>query len=976
MSRAIKNALRIAKQTRYPVRFHQTIARHGYATDGGVNEVSQDDTVDHGTGEVSFAPDEAQVAPPKEQLPMMAQDAPQQHLEQAYQFADRPQQDPSAFVQQQLNTGEKQLPQTDVAAGEHTAKQAALFGAGMAPGAGVATAAGKFPTAEGGYEPSMKEDWQAGRYGSAALKGLGAAGDVAYAAPLVGTAAGAALKAPLAAKMAMAVPAAAKVAGNIAKAADPVADALRSAEKVKELTAAPTFTRAAEQAPMNPLTSPLTGAFAPEVQPVRGQTQKELAKMQKSELNQEQMNKLSDLRAQNPAFDKASKFLTPNELSVVIDNPNMIEPMSRMLDVIPSAAHFSAVQKAGAPKQGWYRGSTQAIIDVFGNQDAPRFAALLAATSPQTSVESNLHNALNIWREWDAAGRPTDPRQIKSVMGSSVQGNKGEESVLGAWFPNTVRALTTEDPLKTVLSGPKVDSFYRNLADDVYRVTNDAWMANGTGINQNILRQSPTDLQLAAGNPGLSPTYLALNARQREAAQRSGMFPSEGQETAWSFFMPLMENQTKLNLPAREILQKGLLTPELIKGTPDFATLLKQPAYADILKRAGYEDQLSKLRPHETPTNTPSLSAQEQRYLDRTAQQLETLRDLRNRESRTRFHGFRPPESTSKDMITANMPHEAITGEVTGHLPGSQALDFKKKESFTGKVNKILRDMNDHDVINKALGLATSPNRPTTGMWSPEAGKLIINPSQNAPVEMALNKKGMISPKDQATLKAAATLRGAMTAQEGSPIVAQKFDPSGPNVSIPLKKKTMPPEMEKAASFIDPERAALADTGVGVHALDLGEKLNDEKAAQLSQAFGAEGKFGRTSSAMNDENSYVDLSKEFKAPQGSRGVTNKIVQSLNELPPKALKSIGDSVEVREMAGKLFSYYDSQADKLGGVRPDLMNMLSIIRDKGVTGLEEALKDPKQLLPALAAIGLGPAFIGAARNQSEVSAQPES
>ena len=107
-----------------------------------------------------------------------------------------------AFLQEQLQGS---APQYDPEAGMLTAKRAGLMAAGMAPGAGITTAAGEFPTAEGGKEPSMAEDLSKGEYLSAGLKGLGAAGDIVSAVPVVGTVAGAAMKAPLAAKLAMAV---------------------------------------------------------------------------------------------------------------------------------------------------------------------------------------------------------------------------------------------------------------------------------------------------------------------------------------------------------------------------------------------------------------------------------------------------------------------------------------------------------------------------------------------------------------------------------------------------------------------------------------------------------------------------------------------------------------------------------------------------------------------------------------------------
>jgi hypothetical protein len=97
------------------------------------------------------------------------------------------------FVQSQLNSGEPQLPQYDPSAGWHKGKELGLFAAGFAPGAGIAAASGNMPNADGGFDPSAADDWHAGNYFSAAMKGLGAAGDAAYAVPGIGSAAGARL---------------------------------------------------------------------------------------------------------------------------------------------------------------------------------------------------------------------------------------------------------------------------------------------------------------------------------------------------------------------------------------------------------------------------------------------------------------------------------------------------------------------------------------------------------------------------------------------------------------------------------------------------------------------------------------------------------------------------------------------------------------------------------------------------------------
>ena len=136
--------------------------------------------------------------------------------------------DKSRFIHDQLNSGERQLPQSDPEAGGLTAKRAGLMAAGLAPGSGLASASGYFPKAEGGFEPSMRDDWREGRYFDAGMKALGAAGDAAYAVPGIGTVVGGALKAPLAAKLAMAGAPAARVGRKAAEAAETASTAAKA----------------------------------------------------------------------------------------------------------------------------------------------------------------------------------------------------------------------------------------------------------------------------------------------------------------------------------------------------------------------------------------------------------------------------------------------------------------------------------------------------------------------------------------------------------------------------------------------------------------------------------------------------------------------------------------------------------------------------------------------------------------------------
>jgi len=311
---------------------------------------------------------------------------------------------------------------------------------------------------------------------------------------------------------------------------------------------------------------------------------------------------------------------------------------------LPAAKEMATVAEAGAAKRGWYRQSADALIDIFGQDDAPRFAGILAATSPQTSVESNLLNTSNIFKNWKEAGSPGDVRLFdlinkpgiamalknrkmvggKSVpisekeareifrnaggddglydlgryqleiMGDSVQGSRGIDSVLDAWVGNTLRALNVpQDSMdRLVISGPKVDSFMRNLANNTIEVTNDTWMANYLGVDQTTFSGA---MNAARTDPGKTPGYLATSALTREAADilsdRLGeeVTPPEIQEMVWSFAKALVERSRNAGMSPREFLAAGRLDDFMINDTPDFATLLADPdlPYRKVVESAG-----------------------------------------------------------------------------------------------------------------------------------------------------------------------------------------------------------------------------------------------------------------------------------------------------------------------------------------------------------------------------------------------------
>ena len=286
-----------------------------------------------------------------------------------------------------------------------------------------------------------------------------------------------------------------------------------------------------------------------------------------------------------------------------------IQDIVNIFTEIPSAEEMSSVAVAGRAKKGWYRNSAQAIQDFFGLYDARRFTALLAATSPMTSVESNAINTLNTWVNWNKSGRPKDEESIMRILGESVQGDKGTESVLPAWVNNSIRALSAPEgtEMSLQLSGPKVNSFMLNLVGAVDEVTNDTWMANYALIDQErfkgVERKAFSD---EIGQLGVkSSGYIGFSAKVRQAAEAASQItgdqwsPAEIQETVWSVSKAIVErrrSEGSSGLSATDLLKQGLITDVDVADVPDFATLFSNGAYKKILEEGGYERQVEIVR--------------------------------------------------------------------------------------------------------------------------------------------------------------------------------------------------------------------------------------------------------------------------------------------------------------------------------------------------------------------------------------------
>jgi hypothetical protein len=280
---------------------------------------------------------------------------------------------------------------------------------------------------------------------------------------------------------------------------------------------------------------------------------------------------------------------------------------------------FTQAAKAGKVARRWYNNTTRTIFQLFPNgDDAFRFTALLAATSPRVPVDTNLKLAMDIWAAWNKAGRPQNVKGFLHGLAQDwygagktvpVTNSKGEVERIPwgnppnfyAHLNNAARALTYQghDWIKEFkLSGPKVNSFYQNLIGNLNAVTNDTWMSYFGGIPQKDLYGK----QMGKGEPaGMSMPYAAYSSLVREAASKlnetrlsheAPWTPAEVQAAVWSFYRTLAKVQglstraaklgrTQPFSPAEAL---AAITEGDMADTVNFVSLLANDP--DIAKRA------------------------------------------------------------------------------------------------------------------------------------------------------------------------------------------------------------------------------------------------------------------------------------------------------------------------------------------------------------------------------------------------------
>jgi hypothetical protein len=383
--------------------------------------------------------------------------------------------------------------------------------------------------------------------------------------------------------------------------------------------------------------------------------------------------------------------------------------------------------------------------------------------------------------------------------------------------------------------------------------------------------------------------------------------------------------------------------------------LLQDPRYRKILEEAGYGDQLDRMlkNPFQFPTKLPELTLADQNNLMKTADRLDQLRGMRNRESRSLVQGFK---TAPEDKVTAVVPAGGLPGAGTGHAEDLLTDTPGRKAAFSSRIQNALTDAQNVDIINKGIGLPPIQNRSTQTITRTPEGLLGADKTWVAPVELPLktSKRGVRSiPLDeQQRVRTAGALRATMTAQPEATFSAQVPDLAGRNITVQSERGLKPDVAQGLLAANPASKIEIVDSGAGATL----RQPNAPDFATAGRQAGALGKkeFAYTSDVAHPLLSKYDLRSEWAAGVGSRQVTEKLMKEIDALKGKDLKRL-DNAELRQAAGDIIEAYETRSVKHGSpLRPDLMNLLTAIRDGGIAGLKAARANPGVSLPGLAVV----------------------
>jgi len=218
--------------------------------------------------------------------------------------------------------------------------------------------------------------------------------------------------------------------------------------------------------------------------------------------------------------------LTPDEAAQYASaNARWQRSWLRAFAMSPTPREWASMIDLGYNARDWYSVSRAAIAQ-FG-KDAPKFTALMAATSPNVPVERNLAIAREIWNR--TGGQPVTREQALAML-HEIGAGKAAHTMA----PNVARVMgMSADEIARVditrpgfLSGAKVDPFFANLMGETQRVTLDTHMARAAGTK-------PSDIGVSSRNGGVSASLRAGTAEFNRLSGLPPIAPAQAQAAVW-----------------------------------------------------------------------------------------------------------------------------------------------------------------------------------------------------------------------------------------------------------------------------------------------------------------------------------------------------------------------------------------------------------------------------------------------------------
>lgn len=270
---------------------------------------------------------------------------------------------------------------------------------------------------------------------------------------------------------------------------------------------------------------------------------------------------------------EARSKLTPAEKLQISSSVGSKQFVKHVIS-LPPVGEFINAAKAGASGINWYDNSEKAFDamreaapDYFNEGDKKKFANVVASTSPHQSIQENLKEAINVWKQWVDAGRPTEPAEISNAVRPN--------SLATTKLPNLIRSFNNLSLMEGRKDNFKVPNFGENLSGNTKAVTNDTHMADYAGMNVKTMQHAPL--------------YNAMTAHVRSAADALGIEPRQAQAAIWTFKTVLSHVLEGSGADTKPWQMVGKITPE------DFAEYNKDISHLllnDPEVRAAMKDKL------------------------------------------------------------------------------------------------------------------------------------------------------------------------------------------------------------------------------------------------------------------------------------------------------------------------------------------------------------------------------------------------